>query len=264
MAVRVISPALSEDLTTVTRTKTFLGISGSSEDTLLAMLITGASSMIASEFTRPLVRQSYQEDIAGSDRGRICLSRWPVDPDQVTVTIDGEAVTDFHVESPARGILYRQCGWPSIFNKAGEDGETNVRVTYPGGYLLASMVSSWATATVYVRGSWVRSSSLSALRFECTTAGSSGTPEPTWPTVAGTTVADGSAVWTARDAREIPAAIEQLAFLAIQDMRERRLVPSFLASEAVDGVQASYFAMAGQSALPKSVLDGCDRWRYSL
>lgn len=60
--------------------------------------------------------------------------------------------------------------------------------------------SKWVASTAYTTDSWVvpTTAPTNAVVYECTTAGTSGSSEPVWPTTAGTTVADGTAVWTAR------------------------------------------------------------------
>lgn len=61
----------------------------------------------------------------------------------------------------------------------------------------------WQASKAYAVGNILSSSLLanSNKYFECTTAGTSGTTEPTWGAV-GTTVTDGAAVWTIRDVRD--------------------------------------------------------------
>ena len=59
--------------------------------------------------------------------------------------------------------------------------------------------TSWAASTTYSVGNIRRATLLqnSGLVFQCTTAGTSGSSEPAWPTDIGSTVTDGSVVWTA-------------------------------------------------------------------
>ena len=62
--------------------------------------------------------------------------------------------------------------------------------------VLPDMGSLWAPSTAVVLGekSYPISSATESRYFECTTAGTTGASEPTWPTSG--TVNDGTAVWT--------------------------------------------------------------------
>ena len=59
-------------------------------------------------------------------------------------------------------------------------------------------VSAWAASTAYSLGAKVRPTTANGNVYECTTAGTSGTTEPTWPTAEGGTVTDNTVVWTCR------------------------------------------------------------------
>lgn len=71
--------------------------------------------------------------------------------------------------------------------------------------------SAWASSTAYSVGNIVRASSLQAsgLVFRCTTAGTSGGSEPAWGTDIGSTITDGTVVWTA-----VASSYEELAEIA--------------------------------------------------
>ena len=71
--------------------------------------------------------------------------------------------------------------------------------------------SAWAATNAYSVGNIVRASTLQAsgLVFRCTTAGTSGSSEPAWGTDIGSTVTDGTVVWTA-----VASAYEDLAEIA--------------------------------------------------
>ena len=64
---------------------------------------------------------------------------------------------------------------------------------------LPSYPSAWAASTAYALGDFVEPTTHNGYKYECTTAGTSGTTEPTWPTTPGNTVTDGTAVWTCRE-----------------------------------------------------------------
>ena len=59
--------------------------------------------------------------------------------------------------------------------------------------------TAWAASTAFAVGDVRRatSSQNSGLVFECTTAGTSGSSEPAWPTDIGSTLTDNTVVWTA-------------------------------------------------------------------
>jgi lambda family phage minor tail protein L len=71
--------------------------------------------------------------------------------------------------------------------------------------------SAWASSTAYAVGAIVRATSLQAsgLVFQCTTAGTSSSTQPAWPTDIGSTITDGTVVWKA-----ISSVYEELAALA--------------------------------------------------
>ena len=59
--------------------------------------------------------------------------------------------------------------------------------------------TAWAASTAFAVGDVRRAtaSQNSGLVFECTTAGTSGSSEPAWPTDIGSTLTDNTVVWTA-------------------------------------------------------------------
>jgi len=61
--------------------------------------------------------------------------------------------------------------------------------------------TAWAASTAKVLADHVIPSTSNGFRYECTTAGTTGTVEPIWPRKVGDTVEDGAAVWTCRGRR---------------------------------------------------------------
>ncbi|MCK5603133.1 hypothetical protein KAR91_14715 [Candidatus Pacearchaeota archaeon] len=62
--------------------------------------------------------------------------------------------------------------------------------------------TAWQATTAYSLLDFVSAVPENGCQYECTTAGTTGASEPTWPTTMGGTVADGSVVWTCQK-REI-------------------------------------------------------------
>jgi len=81
-------------------------------------------------------------------------------------------------------------------------------------------VTAWAADTAFSLGDIRRASATqnSGLVFKCTTAGTSASSEPTWPTDIGSTVTDNTAVWTAISS--VYADLSGLALNAIIELFE--------------------------------------------
>lgn len=63
---------------------------------------------------------------------------------------------------------------------------------------LQTSYAAWTASTAYTLGSYRRPTTVNNLYYEVTTAGTSAGTQPTWPTTLGTTVTDGTVVWTCR------------------------------------------------------------------
>jgi hypothetical protein len=264
MGLIVTTKADVTDLIELATIKTRLGISGSSEDSLLGELIDEASSAIVDYVGRDLARQTYAETMKGLGRTRALLSRFPVDSDSVTATIEGVAETGFAVQNAETGILWLEDAWDDRW----EDEET-VSVSYKAGFLIPQTatakgnVTTWTASAAYVAGAWVRPStpSLSPFFMECSTAGTAGGSEPTWP-AAGSTVTDGTVGWTARRAWELPNVIRSCAWLTVQDLYSRQGAerPGLVAWSAA-GHSETYASDSTSADLPPNVKRTLDRWR---
>ena len=102
--------------------------------------------------------------------------------------------------------------WGSLLymESAGTGDDARVRWLKSHAALLGD--TAWAAATAYALGDLVISVTSNGFWYECTTAGTSGAAEPTWPTTAGGTVVDGTATWTCL-ASTIPPAHEEFIVL---------------------------------------------------
>lgn len=268
MALRVLERARYGNLVTVAAVKDYLRITASTDDAVLAVLADSVSRLFESEIGRPLARQRYAETFPLSERLRLLLTACPVDPDLVTVEIDGTADSDFSVEDDATGVLYRAGRWngPDGWR---EDGEHLVEVTYTGGYVSPDAVQTWATGLTLSAGQWLRPTTSSSaytgqLLYQVTTAGATGSgSEPTWPTTAGQTIAAGTATVTARTAEIVPASLQALALYAVQVLHQGRSREAGMTKLDADGFSASWAAEVSAAAgLPEAVCKALASWRF--
>ena len=85
------------------------------------------------------------------------------------------------------------------------NGDSAVDANQPDGLhkILTGIV--WAATTAYALGDTVNPTSgkENGFKYVCTTAGTSGASEPTWPTTEGATVVDGTVTWTCYDGHHI-------------------------------------------------------------
>lgn len=259
MPVRVLTPCSTSSLISLAQVKLYLKITNTDSDTLLTSLISAASSSMISYLSIHPGRQQYQETGRGGDQYRLYLSRLPVEEGTLSVSISDVADTSWELEDPNTGILYRQGLWPY----ASLGGE-NLSFTYYAGFLLPDQVSDWAANTAKSVGSWVRPTSSSLYRYECTTAGTTGATIPTFSSTIGGTVTDGTCIWTARQAQELPPFVSQWCFAEVLRLKQGTETAPGVASWTAGEISESYFATQTSMELAPSVLSGLRRWRAEL
>jgi hypothetical protein len=239
--------------------RTHLGISGSAEDARLrALLLAVGASMAGPEgLGRDPWRQVYQERFSlFREVTSLLPSAWPVES-IASAVVDGVTLdaTSYEVLGRQRDTLYRSNCWPITSCPHG------LRLQYVAGWLMPEQVSDWSGTASVSAGSWTRSSDPSVLlRFECTTAGDTAGTEPTWSSIPGETVVDGTVVWTAREATEQPEDVMQAALIAAAGWYSGDLeVPAGIASESDVAGSVRYASQGNVRSLPpvlRSVLAG--------
>lgn len=156
-AAAVTNPASTGDafdLTDLTTVKNELAdlIKDTSQDTLLQTLIHQASGVIQRYCDRIFAQQTYVETLAGYGNVYLTLHETPV-IGVPTVLYQGIPITDFSVEDPDAGMLYRQnlwtytgqIGWvlTGFVIPGGEqvDATGAYQVTYTAGWILPTQPS---------------------------------------------------------------------------------------------------------------------------
>lgn len=94
-------PSLNENaLTTLANTKTYLGVSGGSEDSLLTLLINSASAWIERRCDRTFKKTSYTEYLRGTGSEHLFLKGYPIIGSVVLAeNTSGDASDDFQTLS---------------------------------------------------------------------------------------------------------------------------------------------------------------------
>jgi len=108
--IEVLVEAVNKKLTTVETLRSELGIIGTAEDALLSKLIDQASAMIETYCNRCFAKQKYRETIPGYGNVYLALSVRPVVSVE-SVKEEGRVITDYSLDSPSSGLLYRRTGW---------------------------------------------------------------------------------------------------------------------------------------------------------
>lgn len=268
MSLRLLTASPTERLVATLTGRNYLGLGDSSQDATIQRILGAISGAFSRSLGYELPRQRWEEKVPGNGRARLILTPRPVDPDSVTVTVDDVAETDFVVEN--NRTLYRTTLWPTAYRYPGQEGQENVAATFKAGYVLAEYLSTWAALSATIASAttqWIRPSSpeKSPMLFEVTTAGTTGATEPTWPTTAGTTVTDGSAVLTARRVSALPSILEEACLATLASWWEEGSpfdVPADIQSERQGPVELVYRAdPTGSMGLSAAVLAVLDAFR---
>ncbi len=225
-----------------------------SEDATIRELLEEVSSAIDIELGTELALQSYRWTVEGDGGDLLYLPRHPLEEGSISVTIDGEADTDWSLLSRSEAVLYREGGWTA---------GCTIAVTFSAGYLLPPQVQTWSAGIAYSGLVWVRPATprLSWMMFQAdAVGGTSGGTEPVWETTAGETVVDNGVTWTARNVLELPSVVRQLAIAAAR--------VSYDGLDGVTSVRAEGFAetyeAGGSGPLSTVIRRGLSRLRLNF
>ena len=130
-------------LCTLTDVKTMLGITDTSQDDKLNLLIKQQSALIEGYIGYKLARADYTEEVhSENNRQLLSLNHFPLQSVS-SVTIGGKEITDYKIlpESARWGRLYRGLGWGQKafvrgFTHDVVAGVWDIKVSYTAGYYL--------------------------------------------------------------------------------------------------------------------------------
>lgn len=267
--VSVVTGPMGKLIVPVATVRAELGLTTGADAKITRLLYAaGAAFAGTGGLGRQFLRQTFLEKTWGDGGPLLTLSRWPIESvTSVTFGVTSPetiAASEYAIALENRNALWRSAGW------AGPCEEYRQRVLGGGdsyGYAVTTvagwvppgdgpgLVLAWSALTVKVAGSFAKplaaaNGSISLL-YECTTAGTTGASEPTWPTTVGGTVTDGDVVWTARDAVELPYDFQEAAIVTVGAWYGGGLeLPVGVQSERHGSTQIDYDFVGSRSALP--------------
>lgn len=109
MSLTVVTAADSLDLCSVADVKEELNCGDEDQATLVRM-VRQASDAIVAYCGRQFAKQEYLELVKGFGGSTLMLTRTPV-VSVSAVSIDGSPITDFTIQDPETGALWREQGW---------------------------------------------------------------------------------------------------------------------------------------------------------
>jgi hypothetical protein len=290
MGVSILVPSAAPlalvDLATV-KARLDIDPNDTSQDAILAGLVSGVSRAMESYLGRHFSRQTYYEQIAGRGKPYVLLSEYPVDRDSFRVvsiyTFDVSQYFRLHDARIGKLFIWGSWGETGSWSQGGGFNlpsnvtygeDLTVDVQYTAGWLLPGQVTTWKAAQAYAKGQWMRpfSPGVTPLLFQCTAAGTSGATEPAWPLpvpvvsqnlwntlTSSFPVADGTATWQSADAAELPLEIYEWACWAVTDRYLRLGLSEGATSVDTDGTRHGFDVEAVRSELPVGILRGLDR-----
>lgn len=271
--VSTVTGPMARLLVPVADVRTELGEASSADAKITRLLYAAAAAFAGPQgLGRSFLRQSYLERTNGDGGTLLLLSRWPVESvTSVTEGIDDPttiSAADYEIALEGRNALLRTDGWSTPLDcgraRVLTGGDLySYAVTYVAGWIPPGdgpgLVEAWSANKVKALGSFVKPAATAngqvTLVYEATTGGTTGASEPTWPSTVGSTVNDGAtAVWTARQASELPDDIKEAAILtAISWYRGSLSLPQGIALERLGPQEIQYDfvgARDGLAAIP--------------
>ena len=137
MAITVDTAAESKQLTVLANFKEYLGITVATDDTLIGNLIDRASRQIVSYTRRAFAAQDITETLEGRFSQLLRLKRFPIIT-VASVKLEDVLVTatDYTVQRPAVGMIFREDKWADTFAKY------DYEVSYTYGFNLPSFTTN--------------------------------------------------------------------------------------------------------------------------
>lgn len=119
------------DLTTLANVKSWLGITDSTDDTLLTRMITAFSATCQSYMNRDIYSKSYTETYDGVNSSKLFLQNYPVTA-IASLSIDNVSIP-LAANSTVTGYLFNK-NTISLNGYSFTRGNQNISVTYTAGY----------------------------------------------------------------------------------------------------------------------------------
>lgn len=109
--ITVLTPPTSTQMASLATVKDELGITGTAQDAELTGYIERASAIISSYCQRKFAQATYRETVPGYGGTLLTLTHTPV-VSVSQVLVDGSSpITDYTLEDPDAGLLYRKATW---------------------------------------------------------------------------------------------------------------------------------------------------------
>ncbi len=238
------------------KTQLDIASSDTSEDSRIDALIIAASEQIRQLLGREPWLQTYLENRPGQGGTNLLLRHWPLKGDPASVTV-GTGSSPSTVTASTYSVggngrrdrLFRTSLWPVASVLAGDpiygSQQPGINVTYSGGWVMPDEILSWPTSEAVSADAWYESSNADEpFIFQVSTAGTTDSSEPTWPTVAEGTVTDNTAIFTAYQQR-LPRPLEEAALMLTVGLFSGGMGrPAGIKSEAGDGFKIEYSGQA--------------------
>ncbi len=110
-----------------------------------------------------------------------------------------------------------------------------------------STSTAWQASTSYSLNDTIVPTTLNDYEYICTTAGTSDSSEPTWPTGIGDTVADNDVVWTVSYDYEFSLAGGEHTFFG-KSYRKRLVIPNYIVVSSLESQSTPYTGFAEETA----------------
>lgn len=144
------------NLVTTSDVKLYLGITDSSQDSLISAIVAGVSGQVEAYLDRSLQRTTYSSEVyAINQRQLLLLNQWPIQLVS-SITVNGTALTqnvDYEIQpyDQKMGVIFKGTGflgpfWITDLTADPVSGYRNIVVSYVAGYYLPGDVGYVAGA----------------------------------------------------------------------------------------------------------------------